>query len=761
MRVRVLLAVVLFFALASLLVWCAAAGSPVSGWFQINTSGFGDPTNDQWVMSLATFGDRLFAGTAWTGGTPNSGAQIWAYDGGLSWTNVVTAGFGDVNNVWVSTLAAYGSDLYAGTYYDGRNGAQIWRTSNGTDWTNVITAGFGLPLSNLEIMHLVPYGGDLYATTGQYYNYMYDPVLRQIGAQAYRYDGSSWTNVITAGFGYTTNQAIIGLAGSNSYLYAGTWTNELVTPPAAAQIWRSPSGDSGSWTAIMTDSFGTTTIGIPGLAYFSNYLYAGTRNGVTGCEIWRTLEDPIAWTNVVTHGNFGLGANASNYWVDSLTVYNNAMYASVRNGNTGVEVYSTTNGLNWSPVTLDGWGDSLNIKTSDGNDGGAVDIFRGALTYGTYNKGISTPLGGEVWQFISSSTTVTSTPNPSFFGEPITFTVAVTSDVGTPTGLISLTIDGATLTETLDAGGQATYVTNTLPAGAHPITATYAGAATFPGSADSMTQVVNQAASVTALTATPNPSAFGQDVTFTATVTATVGTPTGVVTFTLDTTAVTQTLDAGGQATYVTSTLSAGAHPVTATYGGDLNFAGSSDSMTQVVNQAASVTALTSTPNPSAFGQDVTFTATVTATVGTPTGVVTFTLDTTAVTQTLDAGGQATYVTSTLSAGAHPVTATYGGDLNFAGSSDSMTQVVNQVASVTALTSTPNPSRLRPGRDLHRHRDRHRRHTHRRRDLHPGHHGGHPNAGCRRPGHLRHQHAVGRRAPGDRHLRRRPELRRQ
>lgn len=34
------------------------------------------------------------------------------------------------------------------------------------------------------------------------------------------------------------------------------------------------------------------------------------------------------------------------------------------------------------------------------------------------------------------------------------------------------------------------------------------------------------------LTVSPNPSAFGQSVTFTATVTSTLGTPTGVVTFT-------------------------------------------------------------------------------------------------------------------------------------------------------------------------------------------------------------------------------------
>ncbi len=77
----------------------------------------------------------------------------------------------------------------------------------------------------------------------------------------------------------------------------------------------------------------------------------------------------------------------------------------------------------------------------------------------------------------------------------------------------------------------------------------------------------------------PNPSTYGQAVTFTATVSpASAGqpTPTGTVTF-MDgsTTLGPGTLDASGVSTFTTSTLAVGIHSITAVYGGDNNFSNS------------------------------------------------------------------------------------------------------------------------------------------------------------------------------------------
>src|SRR5207249_2096948 len=95
--------------------------------------------------------------------------------------------------------------------------------------------------------------------------------------------------------------------------------------------------------------------------------------------------------------------------------------------------------------------------------------------------------------------------------------------------------DGATtlFTNTLSAGS-ATYTNSTLSATNHSITVAYLGDASFNTNISStLTQTVNKATSAVALISSPNPSVFGQQVTFTATVTAVSpgsGTPTGTVT---------------------------------------------------------------------------------------------------------------------------------------------------------------------------------------------------------------------------------------
>src|SRR5207244_607253 len=88
-------------------------------------------------------------------------------------------------------------------------------------------------------------------------------------------------------------------------------------------------------------------------------------------------------------------------------------------------------------------------------------------------------------------------------------------------------------TGTLDSSGVATFTTATLTLGSHAITATYGGDTNFTGSDGTTTQTV-LAGTATVVTSAPNPSVFGQPVTFTATVTAVppgTGTPTGTVTF--------------------------------------------------------------------------------------------------------------------------------------------------------------------------------------------------------------------------------------
>jgi subtilisin-like proprotein convertase family protein len=112
----------------------------------------------------------------------------------------------------------------------------------------------------------------------------------------------------------------------------------------------------------------------------------------------------------------------------------------------------------------------------------------------------------------------------------------------------------------------------------------------------------------------------------------------------------------------------------------------------------ATVTALTSSANPSSAGEDVSFTArvttgdepvtdgTVTLVDGTTGGVLATDLD-------LDTDGEATVVVDSLSVGDHEMTASYSGTTEFGPSDDTLTQRV-MVGTATVLASTPSPSRL-------------------------------------------------------------------
>jgi Bacterial Ig-like domain (group 3)/Beta-propeller repeat len=194
------------------------------------------------------------------------------------------------------------------------------------------------------------------------------------------------------------------------------------------------------------------------------------------------------------------------------------------------------------------------------------------------------------------------------------------------------------------------------------------------------------AATTTALSSSPNPSIYGQLVTFTAVVNSSAGAPPDeeTVSFMKGKTILGTVTLSGGSATFMTSTLAVGTKAVTAVYGGDSNFAGSkSKAVSQVISKATTTTTLVSSLNPSKVGRSVTFTATVTPEFsGTPTGTVAFydgtTLLKSVTLNVTPSGSEAQFTTSTLISGTHTITATYKGSTTFtASTSQAVTQVVN------------------------------------------------------------------------------------
>src|SRR5262249_9122268 len=120
-------------------------------------------------------------------------------------------------------------------------------------------------------------------------------------------------------------------------------------------------------------------------------------------------------------------------------------------------------------------------------------------------------------------------------------------------------------------------------------------------------------------------------------------------------------------ASYTCNSLSVGSHSITLSYNGDsLADAGTPVVLTQLINQAGSVMALTAAANGSVVGQSITFTATPAGQYSgpLPQGTVTFWEGSSTLGTALVSAGTAQYAVSTLNAGNHTIHAIYSGDVN-------------------------------------------------------------------------------------------------
>jgi uncharacterized membrane protein len=328
----------------------------------------------------------------------------------------------------------------------------------------------------------------------------------------------------------------------------------------------------------------------------------------------------------------------------------------------------------------------------------------------------------EAWIVHLNTTTTVLTPNvglvsstnDSTYGQPVTFTAAVTpttSGLPTPTGAVTFE-DGSTKigSSPLNASGDATLTISTLTVGTHSITAIYGGDSNFSGNTSSpVTQVVNRASSLPELamvSAALTPD--GQDVNATYSISgAPLAVPGAISLYwasgpasadEIGNAVVVPTQTAVGTYAVSVPLTSLGAQPRSATYilavanspstdpdhelvwtaspsnpGGG----GASGSQGGVIH--ATRTALKARPSPANSGQLIGLTATVKRLDrkgGTPGGSVTF-LDGTAVLGTVTLrGGRASLTVSSLHVGRNPIRVDYTPDNGFAPSAETIVEIV-------------------------------------------------------------------------------------
>jgi len=422
---------------------CRVYGFIAGTWTQVNTDGFGIPTNTK-ASSMVSANGYLYVGTR----NDTGGCQVWRYNGS-NWTRAgLLGGFGDPNNVEASALAVFGTTVCVGTENDfsvGGNGCEVW-SYTGLFWTQINSNGFG-PQNNRRVSSMVSYNGRLVAGTEN----------RATGCQIWQYDDSSWASVTETGFGNPANTAASSLASYNGVLYTGTFNN------GGCQVWSYSGGTpvelvgAGPPGTPTAPGFGNqSNSGVASTTVYNdsgtNKLYMGTqKNWADGCEVWsydsgtttlnqvigggpagtptaKGFGDPLnqsayAAASTSSGGNLSFGTlndpnsgdtdrgtgaevwqyaaatwskinqsgftTSNNYMVSSMIQFGNNIYAGTASA-IGCQVWRYDGG--WSLINNDGFGDPDNSVASSMavyEDGGVQKLF-----VGTYN-----PAGCQLWRF--------------------------------------------------------------------------------------------------------------------------------------------------------------------------------------------------------------------------------------------------------------------------------------------------------------------------------------------------------------------------
>ncbi|MGA3213383.1 MAG: Ig-like domain repeat protein, partial [Terriglobales bacterium] len=320
---------------------------------------------------------------------------------------------------------------------------------------------------------------------------------------------------------------------------------------------------------------------------------------------------------------------------------------------------------------------------------------------------------------LATTTTVTSSLNPSVYGQAVTFTATITP-VSTPgpTGTVEFQANGvdivgcsavAVSSATAQCVSGGATLTNGLPVGTNAIVAIYSGDSNYVGSTSNpLSQVVTPAV----LTVTGNPASMtygGAIPAFSATISGFVngdtvsvvsGTPSLVVNCSVG-------MIRKKVTPQPTCLFPVGSYPIVAAQGtlAAANYTFTFVNGTLTVTQASSTAALASSPNPSVLGQSVAFTASVApATAGSnglaPTGTVEFQAngaDISGCSAVATTYGVAVCTTTALPVGTNAITAIYSGDSNYLTStSTSLSQVVTAPALIPTATAfsaaAPNPA---------------------------------------------------------------------
>ncbi len=458
-------------------------------------------------FNLAIHPSGKFLYLPYSGNTPGSGSlsgfSVDPVTGGLTPLSASPFSAGTAPD-WVA-IDPLGRFLYAGTWAAASGNNLLYAFSVDQASGN-LTAVPGSPFTTGAAL---PVGSSVpFAPQGQ--GGFYSLQLRGVsfGASGETVEAHLYDNTYdNAAFGHlvitdtTTSTVLIDHTyGDYGHFGAPGYFSEQFVLPYSDTLSISMNGQEFSNMAIL---FGSVNVANGGTFYgqFPSY--------TTTVQIAKALPQPIA---VDPRGRYLFIGNQSNgttsaFAIDQDTGAVTAIAGSPFTGGGASTVLDPTGSFLYSA-------DSPGANTIAGfqvnqSTGALTRIGSSSFPSGAAPLALATALATAA----STTTAVISSFNPSIFGQPTTFTAAVTANGSPATTGTVMFLDGATAISgaiTLNNSGMASFMTNGLAAGSHNITAAYSGSANFGSSDGVVVQTVT-----TTITAQPQPALPGLNSTFT------------------------------------------------------------------------------------------------------------------------------------------------------------------------------------------------------------------------------------------------------
>jgi uncharacterized repeat protein (TIGR03803 family) len=451
--------------------------------------------------SNLTMNNGNFYGTTYAGGLGYGTVFEVSPNGTGGWTETTlysfcpVAGCADGQNPTYSyVMFDSQGNLYGTAFGGGANGYGVVfkLTNSGGTWTESVLYSFANAPdgANPENGLIMDSAGNLYGSThggggnGKGCVYELSP------------SGNTWTERVI----YDINSAHSALTlGPTGTIYGTTYTTIFELTP----------NGSGGWTPTVLftfDSAGSATEGYDPNGTLvldgAGNLYGTTETGGAnnaGVVFKLTPAQTTPWPETLLFsfgGNAKYGPNGSDpvagiVFDSKANIYGTTKAGGVKGAGTVYELVA--------PASSKGLYQEHVVFNFDGEDGAkplsALIIDSSGYLYGT-TQGGGANAEGSVFEANAhaniTKTTLTSSPNPSTEGEPVTFTATVTSSAGVPPpdgeNVLFDKIGNAPL-----MGGVATFTTKKLKVGTTQTSATYAGDINFTStSSPKIIQTVNQ-----------------------------------------------------------------------------------------------------------------------------------------------------------------------------------------------------------------------------------------------------------------------------